>query len=249
MRQIRFLYFETLPSTSGWVKERLNLLKSDELLCVVAATQTEGRGRFDRTWLSASGENLYLTLGFSLPSPCSFLGNLGQIASLSCVQLLKGKGVEALIKWPNDLLIRGKKVGGVLCETVPFPGEIRVALGIGLNVDLPQSLLNTVQQKATSLCLEYPREWKREELLGPLVKLFSEHLTQLEQEGFAPFHSEYVKALAFKEGKITHTTSQGSRVGTFEAIDPQGQLVLRLEDGTRVSLSAGEVYSFDQPSP
>ena len=240
-KPIEYMHFETVASTNTWVKEHATSLNPEGVTCVFASEQTAGRGRFNRKWLSAKGNNVYATLYLCLPKNFPYIGNLSQILSLACVQILEQKGFHPQIKWPNDILVNEKKIAGVLCETMERDDQIGIALGIGVNVDISQSLLDTIDQPATSLSQLSGQTWKREQLLQPIVDLFLKQLETLRKEGFAPFVPAYTQLLAFKEKPITHHDGHRTIEGVYESINDKGQLVLRLASGELTPLFSGEI--------
>lgn len=135
---------KTIDSTTAYVKrERDNLPASG---AVIAEEQTGGKGQFGRVWVSPPG-GLYLTVFY----PAEALHKeFGLEVARILKEILYEEGVEAHLKWPNDLLINGKKVAGTLIEC----SGGRALIGIGLNVNTPQEVFNNIDQPATSLLIE-----------------------------------------------------------------------------------------------
>lgn len=240
-KPITYIHLETVNSTNTWVKEHHTSLNSQEFTCLYASEQTAGRGRFNRKWLSAKGNNIYATLYFCVEKNFTHLGNLSQILSLACIEVLEQKGFHPQIKWPNDILVEGKKLAGILCETITVNDQIGVVLGIGINVDLSPSLLATIDQPATSLAQLSEKSWKQEQLLEPLVELFLKHLDVLQKEGFSPFVPLYTERLTLKDKWITHHNGAQILEGRYESINDRGEFVLRLPNGKLVTLFSGEI--------
>jgi BirA family biotin operon repressor/biotin-[acetyl-CoA-carboxylase] ligase len=242
LKNIYYIHFDTIDSTNTWTKKNAEGLDPDQLTCVTALEQTAGRGRFFRKWLSPKGQNnIYATLYFCLPKSFPYLINLGQILSLSCIAVLNKKGFQPQIKWPNDILLDGKKVAGILCETVSFEDRMGVVLGIGINVNMPQEMLETIDQPATSLAQLSGRTWTLEQILEPVLKQFLDDLETLEAKGFEPFRSNYDQLLAFKGEPITCNDGLKTIKGICHSINADGRLNLLLPDGKISILSAGEV--------
>src|SRR5690348_7786351 len=116
-KKIHYIHFDTIDSTNTWAKQHASSLDPEVLTCITTQAQTAGRGRFSRKWISPKGKNICATLYFTVPQDYPHVANLAQLLSLSCVQVLKSRGFDPQIKWPNDILLEKKKVGGVLCET------------------------------------------------------------------------------------------------------------------------------------
>lgn len=240
-KSIHFIHFNIIDSTNTWAKKNASTLDQNELTCITALEQTAGRGRLDRKWISPSGQNIYATLYFCLPLGSPHIGNLGQILSLSCITILKKKGFHPQIKWPNDILIEGKKVAGILCETICFEERTGIALGIGLNVNMRQDLLETIDQPATSLAQLSGQTWVLEQILEPILEQFIKDLELLESKGFEPFREAYEELLAFKGKTITCRDGERTLKGICHSVNASGRLNLLLEDGTLQTLSAGEI--------
>jgi BirA family transcriptional regulator, biotin operon repressor / biotin---[acetyl-CoA-carboxylase] ligase len=240
-KSIYYIHFDTIDSTNAWTKKNASTLDPDQLTCVTALEQTAGRGRFLRKWISPKGKNIYATLYFCLPRHCPYLINLGQILSLSCIAVLKKKGFHPQIKWPNDILLEGKKVAGILCETVSFEDRIGIVLGIGININMEQDLLDTIDQPATSLAQLSGQTWTLEQIIEPILTQFITDLAILECKGFAPFRESYEKQLAFKGKLIACHDGKQTLRGVCHSINADGRLNLLLPDGQLKVLSAGEL--------
>lgn len=247
IKSIHFIHFDTIDSTNTWAKKNAETLDQNELTCITAQEQTAGRGRFDRKWISPKGENIYATFYFCLPLDCSFIANLGQILSLSCVSVLKKKGFAAQIKWPNDILLDGKKVAGILCETVCFEDRIGIVLGVGININMRQELLDTIDQPATSLAQLSGQTWALEQVLEPILTQFLEDLNLLEAHGFEHFHDRYEEALAFKGKTITCYDGPRTIKGICHSVTSTGRLNLLLPDGSIQLITAGELKNKYNP--
>jgi BirA family biotin operon repressor/biotin-[acetyl-CoA-carboxylase] ligase len=241
LKNIYYIHFDTIDSTNTWTKKNAATLDPNQLTCVTALEQTAGRGRFFRKWLSPKGQNIYATLYFCLPCECPYIINLGQILSLSSIAVLKKKGFSPQIKWPNDILLDGKKVAGILSETVFSEDRIGAILGIGINVNMSQELLETIEQPATSLAQLSGQTWTLEQILEPVLKQFLKDLDTLLTNGFEPFRPGYEKLLAYKGETIACNDGLKMIKGICHSINSDGRLNLVLPDGQITTLSAGEL--------
>jgi BirA family biotin operon repressor/biotin-[acetyl-CoA-carboxylase] ligase len=203
---------------------------------VIAEEQTAGRGRFGRRWVSPAGKNLYLTL---ILRP-----DAGRLRALSMVvPLAVCRAVEALtplrpvIKWPNDVLVSGRKLAGVLIQGESSGAEPIYALaGIGLNVNDPIDDPE-IAGIATSLSRELGEEIRRETALAAL-------LNELEDAYNAPPDDVYTgwRSRSATLGQFVRLTFRDEVYeGTAEDVDNEGSLILRLADGTLKTFEAGEV--------
>lgn len=241
-KNIHYIHFDTIDSTNNWVKKNAQDLDPRQITCVTALEQTAGRGRFHRHWISPKGQNIYATFYFTLPKESRYIENLAQLLSFSCATVLKSKGFSPQIKWPNDLLLERKKVAGILCEVVFFEEYIGIILGIGINVNMGEELLNAIDQPTTSLAQLSGHSWTFEQILDPLIKQFFTDLDRLKQEGFRAFADDYNALLAFKNEEIACQPLPSIEAKTLRGIclgvDDNGQLLLRLSSGETASLAS-----------
>ena len=158
-----YLYVEVMPST-----QRLLGDEHGEGAVAVTEEQTEGRGRLGRRWLSPRGVSLLFSILLEPPVETPRLPELSLVAGEACAGAIAAvAGVTPEIKLPNDVLISGRKVAGILAEA----REGRVVLGVGVNVNVPESDLPVdVDRPATSLLVETGHELDRAELLVELLE-------------------------------------------------------------------------------
>ncbi|MGH2612821.1 MAG: biotin--[acetyl-CoA-carboxylase] ligase [Rhabdochlamydiaceae bacterium] len=243
--KIDFIQLDTVSSTNTWAKENALKFNPTHLTCITAHEQTAGRGRQEKKWISPKNANLYTTFYFTIPKSAPYISNLGQMMALCCAELLlelcRGQKPLVQIKWPNDLLIYKKKVGGILTETIIKNNSMGVIVGVGLNINMPETILQTIDQPATSLHLVLQKNLNPSSLLQSLLKLFMAHLTQLQSEGFAPFQQRFFELLAYKGERITIKLPHKNIQGLCDSITPEGGLKLRLPSGAFLILSAGEI--------
>ncbi|MBM3198298.1 MAG: biotin--[acetyl-CoA-carboxylase] ligase [Chlamydiae bacterium] len=235
---INYLHFSCIHSTNTWALEHLAILDPQKITCITADEQTAGRGQFSKRWLSPPGVNLYATFCFYVPSPCAFLANLGQVLSISCCKALEEWNLSAQIKWPNDLLLQGKKVSGILCETAPIKDFLGIALGIGLNINMEPSLYRNLDQPITSLLEVTGKSHSIQEILQAIVKHFVEDFQLLSSQGFTPFLEYYCSHLAPLGETILLKQGQQTLQVPYSGIAETGALLVTLPCGTK-----REVYS------
>lgn len=206
---------------------------------VMAEEQTAGRGRFGRTWVSPAGKNLYFTL-VTRPS-LERLRSLSMIAPLAtCLAIEDVTGLQPRIKWPNDVQLSGLKVSGMMIETELSGQDVRYSLvGIGVNVNFDIDPASEIGGIATSVKQELGRETPREELLAALLNHF-ESLYEQAAAGTA-VHDAWRARLETLGRDITVTFRQQTYAGRAEDVDAEGNLVLLLADGSRMTVEAGEV--------
>lgn len=144
---MRTIHLETISSTNDYAKEHVNEFSKKEIVCICAEYQEAGRGQFGRRWISPKGVNLLVT--FCLFQEGEPLLITRKVATM-LKEVLNELGLEASIKWPNDLKVNGKKIAGILTETK----EGWLIIGIAINVNMTETMLNGIDQRATSLLLE-----------------------------------------------------------------------------------------------
>lgn len=181
-------HFPVLDSTNTWAKKNAHLFSREALTLITADEQTAGRGQFNRKWVSPPSQNIYASFCFFLDERKPWIENIPQVMAISVCQALETWNFKPKIKWPNDIQISGKKVGGVLCETTPIDDQIFVIVGLGLNVNMTAEALKTIGQPATSLFLENGKNYPKEELMQMISQEFSSNLNSLLNSGFQFFN-------------------------------------------------------------
>lgn len=192
--EIIYNHFESIASTNDWVKAHLKGVGKGTLLLVTADEQTGGRGQYGRQWISPKGENIYATFGFIAAKSYPPL-SLTHLLALSTVRSLNELGIESRIKWPNDLLVDGKKIAGILCETLDFSPDFGIALGIGLNVNMNPESLAKLGRPATSIYAETGQQHPLQDVLSKITGHFTTDLSLFFEKGFEPFEPLFQKLL------------------------------------------------------
>ncbi len=209
---------------------------------IVAETQTAGKGRLGRQWVSPRG-NIYMSIILRPPFPphkAPLVTLMAAVAAASAIR--KYTGLRAEIKWPNDIFIGDKKLGGILTEMSAEPDRVRhIVLGIGINVNMDMSFLpQDVAEAATSLMKEKSERIDRTGLLIELLReldkwydvlLKKEALVLDEWNGMNMTIGRRVVAAGLSE-KIE---------GVAHGIDHEGKLIIRLDDGSLRTVAAGDV--------
>lgn len=233
-------HFQTIDSTNNWAKAHMKSFSPSELTVISADYQTAGRGRFKRSWVAPSDANVLMTFCFFLSSLNDSIGNIPQVLALSVCKVLSFLPIR--LKWPNDLLLERKKMGGILCETVQVEGGVGVALGIGINVNMTQQELALIDIPAHSLLHYTGKRWDRERLIEDLANQFASDLETFKCEGIAAFLAIYRSSLdmpAFVTIQDGHRLVQGA----FHSIDERGGLVIQLQDGILKTVYTGEIVA------
>ena len=239
------IYFDTIDSTNTYAKQHVDEFPKDRITCIVADQQTAGYGRFQTQWISPAGVNLYTTFHLRLPSNTKSLTCLAQVLAASLVQVLGKAQLHPKIKWPNDLLLNGKKFAGVLCET-GFKGSwVDLFLGIGVNVNMDAQdvkEINTSSIAATSLKVETNRVWDRKRLLQQLQEQLICDLEVFIDQGFAPFRDLLDTILAYKGKTVRCFDSKREWIGICHSLAADGRLNLLLPDQTMHAVLSGDIH-------
>jgi BirA family biotin operon repressor/biotin-[acetyl-CoA-carboxylase] ligase len=210
---------------------------------VLAEEQTAGRGRAGRAWLSERAAGIYVTLLLRprlAPVQAPLLTMMAGLSVHAAAEAVTGLNVD--LKWPNDLLISGKKAGGILTEMHAEPGQVRfVIVGIGLNVNqekFPGELAST----ATSLRMESGRRHSRMELLVRLLREFENDYNRFLREGVSGVVERFETVSSYARGKrVRVSNGSESYVGTTAGLGPEGLLQVEREDGRLMTVIAGDV--------
>lgn len=231
----RMILLDETTSTMDEAREALG--RQAPPLIVAAGLQTAGRGREGRTWHSPPGQDIYMTAALPVrappPSVPAFTLAVGVALHRSVESIASPAGLS--LKWPNDLWCRGRKLAGVLCESLDAGGTV-VLVGAGINVNA-ESFPPPLDATATSLRLCAGRAFEREQVLARFLVELEEAAGLFEREGFAAFRAECIDRCLL----WGRTCRAGDLEGTMETIDEGGALVLRLGDGSRASILSGHV--------
>lgn len=234
------MYYSSIGSTNDLLKE-LAAQGAPEGTLVIADEQTAGKGRLDRKWLAPPGTSLLLSLLFRPNLAPNQAQRLTMICSLAIADAIEGlTGLPVDLKWPNDILIWGKKAGGILTELGTTGAYLDyVVVGMGLNVNLAVSTLPELRDMATSLSEELGREVSRLELLWRILGQIETRYNSLSR-GESP-HEDWAARLINLGRQVQVTTPRGVLVGWAEGVDADGALILRTPDGQRKRILAGDV--------
>lgn len=236
----------TLPqaSSTNEVAFRLALKGAEEGTAVLAELQTKGKGRMGRTWESPAGLNIYLSIILRPRMVPSKTPLITLMAAVACAEAIdEVAGLLPAIKWPNDLLLEGKKLGGILTEADMELDTINfVVVGIGINVNMTRlSFPPSIKDTATSLQEALGREISRIALIQAILRHMEQWYERLRQGGGAEITSRW-KELSLVRGQQIEVTSLEEVVrGTALDIDEDGALLVQTDNTTIKKVVAGDV--------
>jgi BirA family biotin operon repressor/biotin-[acetyl-CoA-carboxylase] ligase len=236
-------YFQSIDSTNSKAYQ-LALQGAKEGEVVIAESQVEGKGRLGRRWFSPSFLNLYLSLILRPPIPphrASLITLMAAVATADAIQ--NYSGLLPQIKWPNDVLLRGRKVAGLLNEIQSEMDRIHfVILGIGVNLNMDAKMFpKEIRTMATSLKREMEKNISRKDFLLSLLAALEIWYATFLREGDRPVLEAW-RGRAKIEGKRVNVSSFGENLsGVAVDIDSDGALILETEEGELRRIVAGDV--------
>jgi BirA family biotin operon repressor/biotin-[acetyl-CoA-carboxylase] ligase len=229
------LRFDTLASTNTEAADQARK-GAAEGLCVVADEQTGGRGRQGRTWTSGKGSGVYMSLVLRPKVESKYLALITLAAAVAVYEvLLKGFLIDPDIKWPNDILVGGKKICGILAEAVETPNGLAVVLGIGINLETPPD------ENATSIRAETSFPTTRDEVLDAVLDDVAKLYDRLQDEPNSIVEM-WTERSSYASGMYVRVTlSTGTIEGRTNGLDETGGLRVKLADGSETIVHAGDV--------
>ena len=238
----KIVYKETVDSTNAEVRRRAEEGEDNGLL-VVADGQTLGKGRRGRSWESPKGTNLYFSMLLKPDFAPDKASMITLVAAYSVATVIrKTTGLDAKIKWPNDIVVGKKKVCGILTEmSMEIDYIHHVVVGIGINVN-EENYSIELEQMATSLKKEMGNLVLRANLLCDILSQFEkDYLTFLAAESLKPFVEEYNRMLVNKGALVKVLDPKGEFSGIAGGISEDGRLNVFKENGQIEAVYAGEV--------
>lgn len=229
--RIAIEWHRELRSTQDLARERV-LSGPIRRLAVIANAQSAGRGQRGRRWESPAGAALYLTLAWPTPRPLSGLAGMSLAVGLAVRATLAGLGLDARLKWPNDVWLDGRKLAGILVELVTAGSGVVALVGIGLNRCLPADVKAAIDQPVADLAGALAAPPPLDELAQVMLEELGQALRRFDAEGFAGFMDEWPAADALA-GLPVRITADGrdALCGTARGVDSMGRLLLHSAEG------------------
>ncbi len=236
------LYTEQIDSTNEAAK-RGGQAGAPQGTVYQADTQSAGKGRRGRSWYSGAENNLYFTILLRPSLSPEKASMLTIVMAYAVTQAIRQyTGLEAMIKWPNDIVVNGKKVCGILSEMKLSGTTVQYCvIGVGINVE-QRHFANDIADKATSLVIEGAAAWNREELLQKILGYFwKEYLSFEKEESLKSIREQYDALLINLGRQVRVLDPKGEYEGIAKGITETGELLVALADGRIEKIYAGEV--------
>lgn len=236
--RLRLLVEERVDSTNALALRQLGCLEPP--FVVLAEAQSMGRGRRGRQWVSPYGENLYFSQVVRIDRSATQLQALSLVVGLVVLRALRQLGVTgAGLKWPNDLLVAGKKIAGILLELNGDPADVcHVVIGIGINANMLVG--DGIDQAWTSMRRETGQLVDRNQLAAVLAEQLEQALSVHREQGFAAFHQEWESNHLWQGREVRLISGVHEVAGTVLGVTVDGALRLVVDGGEQV-YSGGEL--------
>lgn len=237
------LFFETIDSTNNEIKRRAESGAVHGTLAI-SEIQESGKGRRGRSWSSPKGAGIWMSLLIRPDFPPMQASMMTLVAAMAVEKAIDTvTGLPSGIKWPNDIVVGGKKVCGILTEMSAEIDFINyVVIGIGINVNNGPDFPEEIRQVATSIYLEKGEKVNRAAIAAAVWDAFEEYYEKFVQTGDLSLLKEaYEERLVNKDKEVCVLDPLGQWKGIARGIDETGRLMVEKEDGTRKAVDSGEV--------
>lgn len=238
--KVHVFVFDEVGSTNQWVIDNISKKAGENLLCV-AESQALGRGRSGREWKSPKASNVYMSFSCIAGINRKNISALSLVVGLAVVRVLKKKGiVGGALKWPNDVLLHGKKLAGILIESKLHDGQLVMIVGIGINVQMPLDFSVSSELGWADLSGTDVTAADRNQLIANVYLECEEMISAFFAEGFPIYKSEWMECDEYT-GKDVKIVDQGKLMhsGVNMGVDDSGCLLVR--SGSEIK----QIYSGD----
>jgi len=234
--------FEEIGSTNDEAKTKLAEINNfNDSIAIFAEQQTSGRGRSGKTWESPANVNIYLSFGWFSSLKLIDLEGLSLASGVEISKHLEPIIGESLkIKWPNDLFLSEKKVGGILVETISNKKGTRIVIGVGLNVLMSNKVESCIDQDWTSLSINFGKDFDRNQIAGLMLEALFHLKNNFETNGFSHYKDQFEELNLLKNKECLVTLDNVNLMGLVEGITENGELIFN-ENGKIHQLRYGDV--------
>jgi BirA family biotin operon repressor/biotin-[acetyl-CoA-carboxylase] ligase len=244
----RFHYFDEIDSTNSYARQLAERGEPQGAI-VIAERQTLGRGRLGRRWVSPPYVNLYCSVILRPTLAPADAPRITLTAAVALADAIERFGrVAPTIKWPNDILVGGKKLAGVLTEAVSNSQRIEfVILGIGVNLNFPlEAMPPEIREGATSLSVVAGQNVSREAFLQRLIHDLDRCYAILEERGFAAIAPRWDARFDLRGRRVRVEMTDKAIIGRAVGLDADGALIIESADGGCQRIVAGDVAPVEQ---
>jgi BirA family biotin operon repressor/biotin-[acetyl-CoA-carboxylase] ligase len=240
---LEVIVLDQCKSTNTYIKENLKNLKERIPLLVTSPVQTAGRGRNQRRWFSPKNKGLYSSFAFFMDAKKN-LPFLPLISGISIIELIKEcYGIKMVLKWPNDIIYKQKKIAGILIENNIFENRIFCIAGMGINLNhRPEDFPSPLDQRAVSLKMITGNSYQLEKINRLLSTIFFNWLEKLQDKKYHEIietAQQYSRSYVGKE--ITFCHQDKIMKGIFKGINSDGGLILIHDDDRTELYYSGEI--------
>ena len=242
MSKYSIVVLDEVPSTNAYALENMPFLENGTV--IYTNHQTNGRGRFNRVWVSDDSENIFMSLVLKPDNIENYpFANLTQYLSVCVCKLLEKEfNLKPQIKWPNDILADGFKISGILAETQMKDNKIEgIILGLGLNVNMDIDTLNAIDQKAVSIKVLTGNLYNCETIVRKLLDIFFENYDNFVKKGFGYIKEDYIKRCFFLGQNILISENGEKKQYFAKAIDNEGLLLAINENNEEYKIITGDI--------
>ena len=239
---MKVIKLENIDSTNSYAK--LNIDTLEDKTVVFAHRQNNGRGRLNRSWVDLGEGNLFITFVLK-PADIyrKILPNLTQYLSVCLCKVLETYGLKTQIKWPNDVLVNGKKIAGILSESVMQGTGLKgLALGIGVNLNSKKEDVEKIPNRiVTALNLEISQSVDLDKFFNELTKEFFKGYDSFLTNGFVQIKDDYIQRNCFINKELNVQIFNKVEKGLAKSVNDSGELVLLNSENKEVVLTIGDI--------
>lgn len=237
-------WHDKLSSTNtvllDWLKDGVSIPSG---FVLAAVEQTDGHGRSNRHWTSHAGQDLTFSFLLRTGHDISEIASLPMAVALGAAAALDTFGMVTKTKWPNDLLVRGIKIGGILCQksNVRYEQKYAVIVGMGINVNMQKTDAASLDKAATSLRIETGRTYPIKDVLDIVLEMLPFWIDSWEMGGFSTIREDWMARCCHMGERITVGEGINLKSGILEGFGDKGQIILRNDDGNRRDIWVGDI--------
>lgn len=238
-------WYDTIPSTNTLLEEKIARKEPVPSGIIVSARQqTAGKGRYSRTWITGKNKNLAFSYLMQVTCEPKHHPSLAMACAVAVAKQLNKMGVNAITKWPNDVLVKNKKICGILSKQIPKPQQdgFYVIIGCGINVNMADEEANLIDKPATSILIETGITHEIDTLLPEFLHEIQQVNNQWEENHFQTIQQEWEQNHK-PIGTLMTMSENGSSVnGYLSGFGKYGELLLRDAEGNQHTIVQGDVF-------